>query len=166
MTRGSPFAGLTEPELRRRSDRLQDYLDAWGDLTSRDVGASGPRRLLEFAVDAPGQELNVEVELVYREYYSRGARGRWDIAKYTYEYLDVRRRHRLAYHLHDVHGRPMVPHAHCDPNHDPAEEEGRGHLRATLYDLREVHEIFMRFYASDLSPDCSTFLPLVVDRSS
>lgn len=80
MARRYAFAPLTAGDVRRRFDRLCDYLDAWGDLATRDVGASGPRRLLEFAVEAPGRDLPAEVKLLYREYYSRSRRDQWDMA--------------------------------------------------------------------------------------
>ena len=165
MGDGVAVTVFTPSQLTRRVDRLQDYLDAWGDLSIRDIGAAGDVRLVEFLVDAPGSDLPTDVRLLYREYYRRAGRGRWHIAKYTYEYVDLRSGRRLAYHLHDLLPRRLVPHAHCGSAVVDASQEPREHFRAVEYDLREAHEAFMRLYAADLDPDCAAFLPLDVDRT-
>ena len=152
---------LTDGEVRVRRNRLRDHLDSFGDLAIRDVGENRPRRLLEFRLSAPGDPCDQEVEALFREYYDRaGARG-WRIAKYTYEYRDLRRGTRLAYHLHSLDASPeLVPHAHCGGE---AGDE-TGHLRAVPYELMEANAIFMKLYASDADPDCSAFLPLALTR--
>jgi hypothetical protein len=106
LTSPASYGALTGGELRRRRDRLADYLDAWGDLRVNDLGSGGTLRLLQFALEAPGESLPIEVRAVYREFYSRRRDGDWDIAKYTYEYLDLSCTKRLAYHPHDLGTRP------------------------------------------------------------
>jgi hypothetical protein len=162
-----PLADLTDAQLRARRDRLTDFLDAWGDLAATDVGAQTSSRLLEFALECPGLALPAEVRAQYREYYRRGPAGDWDLAKYHYEYLDVARSTRLAYHLHDIGPRERVPHAHCEegtslPRERPRDD--RHQLRAVELDLREAHEEFMRLWAADRAPDCAGFRPLEITR--
>ncbi len=151
------FAALTSGEFRKRRDRLIDFLDAWGDLRVKDLGAGGARRLLDFELEAPGQALPAEVKVRYSEYYRRNARGHWDLAKYHYEFFDVDRGKRLAYHLHDIGSRKLVPHAHCEDSTDPTTEEGPHHLRAIVLDLREAHERFMKLYAAELPQTALNF---------
>jgi len=158
------FRALTDGEIRTRRDRLTDFLDAWGDLRVDDSGGGGNRRLLEFVLEAPGGSLPIEVKATYREYYGRRRDGGWDIAKYHYEYLDVARSKRFAYHLHDVGMRTLVAHAHCDDATDLQDEEGTHRFRAVELDLREAHEEFMRLWASDTGPDCRTLRPLEIPR--
>src|SRR5664279_2488545 len=137
---------LSDGQLNTRRDRLTGFLDAWGDLVVTDLGRETGSRLLEFALECPGVALAVEVKVRYREYYGRGRAVGWAIAKYHYEYFDAVRSKRLAYHLHDIGSRTLVPHAHCeDAAGLPAERsaEGRHQLRAVELDLREAHEEFM-----------------------
>ena len=154
----------TSGQLRKRRDRIEDYLDVWGDLRITDDGAAGDRRLIEFALEAPGQDLPVEIRARYAEYYRRQRSGDWLIAKYHYEYLDIGHRRRLAYHMHDIGSRVLVPHAHCEPATALAEGECPHHLRAVELDLREAHEQFMGLFAAGREPDCGAFLPLEVPR--
>lgn len=165
MTSPASYRALTGGELRRRRDRLTDYLDAWGDLRVDDLGGAGNRRLLQFALEAPGGSLPIEVKSMYREYYSRGRDGDWDIAKYSYEYLDVARTKRFAYHLHNLGTRRLVPHAHCEAATNLPDDEDTHHFRAVELDLREAHEEFMRLWASDTEPDCRTLRPLEIQRT-
>lgn len=154
----------TSGQLRKWRDRIEDYLDVWGDLRITDDGAAGDRRRIEFALEAPGQDLPVEVRARYAEYYRRQSSGEWLIAKYHYEYLDIGHRRRLAYHMHDLGSRVLVPHAHCGPATDLDERESLHHLRAVELDLREAHQQFMGLYAAGRAPDCGAFLPLAVPR--
>jgi len=165
LTSPTSYRALTGGELRRRRDRLADYLDAWGDLRVDDLGGAGSLRLLQFALEAPGESLPIEVKAMYREYYSHRRDGDWDIAKYTYEYLDVARTKRLAYHLHNVGTRRHVPHAHCEAATNLPDDEDRHHFRAVELELREAHEEFMRLWASGTEPDCRTMRPLEIQRT-
>jgi hypothetical protein len=162
---GTPFgiAEFTEGQVRDRRGRLADFLDAWGDLQVLDLGGDRDRRLLEFSLEGPGHDLPVEIRARYGEHYRRRG-GRWLLAKYHYEYLDIARGARLAYHLHDIGPRRLVAHAHCDDATTLATHEGKHQLRAVELDLREVHMEFMRLYASDVPPDCASFLPLEIRR--
>ena len=154
---------LTDGQIRSRRERLTDFLDAWGDLRVRDLGGDRERRLLEFSLEAPGHDLPVEIRARYGEYYRRRS-GRWLLVKYHYEYLDIARGARLAYHLHDIGPRRLVAHAHCDDATTLATNEGKHQLRAVELDLREVHMQFMQLYASNVPPDCAAFLPLEIRR--
>jgi hypothetical protein len=157
------IAALPDAQLRGRRSKITSYLDSFGDVRVEDLGGGGSRRLLQFSLVAPGYPCSVEVTALYREYYRRNRAGLWDAAKYTYEYRDYVRNARLAYHLHDLGGRQLVAHAHCENEAEPEDEEA-GHLRATEYDLVEANTLFMRLYAADAAPDCSAFLPLEIRR--
>jgi hypothetical protein len=170
-----PRSRLTDGEVRARFDGLTGFLWRWGDVTATDAGGRTRSRLLEFRLVAPGEGLPPEVLALYREYFAATSDGAWGLAKYAYEYLDLRRGLRLAYHLHDLGGRSGVAHAHCQPATALAVEppgEGRAessdparHLRSIEYDLREAHREFMRLYAADVAPDCDRFLPLGISRT-
>ena len=164
---GTPFgiAEFIEGQLRDRRGRLADFLDAWGDLQVLDLGGDRDRRLLEFSLEAPGHDLPVEIRARYGEYYRRRG-GRWLLAKYHYEYLDVAHGARLAYHLHDIGPRRLVAHAHCDDATTLATSEGKHQLRAVELDLREAHMQFMRLYASNVPPDCAALLSLEIRRDT
>ena len=156
---------LAPGQLRRRRDRIADYLDVWGDLTIDDAGEATGWRRLEYLVRAPGHDLPDEVVVRHRESYRMTKRGDWLIAKYTYEYLDLLRGRRLAYHMHDLGRRQRVPHAHCGAADSLDDDDDRDHLRAVELDSREAHTIFMQIYASGSELDCSSFLPLDVSRT-
>ena len=103
--------------------------------------------------------------MLYREHYERNSARDWELAKYTYEYLDLPRRRRLAFHLHPLAGSPLVAHAHCESASELSTAEGPIHLRAIEFELQEAYGQFMRLYAAGLPPDCTSFLPLRVERS-
>jgi hypothetical protein len=158
---------LTDADLRVRRDRLTDFLDAWGDLIVTDIGAQTGIRMLEFALECPGLTLPTEIKARYCEYYRGEGRSGWDLAEYHYEYLDRGRSAQLAYHLHDIGPRKLVPHAHCgEAKSLPSERsrDDRHQLRAVELDLREAHEEFMRLWAADQGPDCAGFRPLEISR--
>jgi hypothetical protein len=157
---------LSAGQVVDRRHRLIDFLDAWGDLHVRDLGGDRDVRLLELTLEAPGHDLPVEVRAQYGESYRRRRDARWHLAGYRFEYHDLARALRLAYHLHEVGSNRPIPHAHCGAMVEPQITEGSHHLRAVELDLREAHMIFMRLYASDTAPDCSTFLPLEIDRDA
>lgn len=160
------MVALSAGQLRRRRDRIEDYLDVWGDLVIDDAGASTGRRVLEFLLHAPGHDLADEAVVRYREYYRLTKGGDWLIGKYTYEFVDLVHERRLAYHLHDIGRRRSVPHAHCEIVGFLDDVESPHHLRAVELELREAHTEFMRLYASGNPPDCDAFLPLEVQRGS
>lgn len=159
------FVALTDSEVRARFERILRHLDHWGDVVAMDAGRARQRRLLEFSLLAPGGSLDVEAKELFREYYELNRSGDWDVVKYTYEYLDVARGARLAFHVHDVGVRKRVAHAHCEESFDIPDYERSPHLRAVEYELREAHEEFMRHLAAGEVPDCRSYLPLEVDRT-
>lgn len=163
MASASGFVALSDGQLRNRRAKITDYLDSFGDVRVEDVGGAGSRRLIQFVLAAPGYPCAVEIAALYREYYRRDRTGRWSLAKYTYEYRDYVRNARLAYHLHGLGGPRLVPHAHCEREAEPDDEEA-GHLRATAFDLVEANTQFMRLHAADAVPDCGAFLPLEIRR--
>ena len=159
------FVSLTGSQVLTRFNRIVDHLDHWGDVIARDAGRATERRMLEFAVLAPGGGLAVEVRELFREHYARNRAGDWDIVKYTYEYLDISHSARLAFHVHDIGARKRVAHAHCEESVDIPDEERSAHLRSVEYEIREAHDAFMHLYAAGGTPDCTGYLPLEIDRT-
>jgi hypothetical protein len=159
------FVALTDSEVRARFERIVSHLDHWGDVVAADNGRARGRRLLEFSVVAPGGGLAAEAKELFREYYELTRSGDWEMVKYTYEYLDVGRGARLAFHVHNLGGRKRVAHAHCDDAFEIPDDERPPHLRAVEYELREAHAVFMRHWAASEPPDCESMLPLEVDRT-
>lgn len=159
------FVALTDAEVRARFDRIVRHLDHWGDVVATDAGRKRRGRMLEFSVVAPGGGLETEAKELLREYYELHGSGIWEIVKYTYEYVDVVRGARLAFHVHDIAGRKRVAHAHCEGSFEIPDDERSPHLRAVEYELREAHEVFMRHLAAGAAPDCDQYLPLEVDRT-
>lgn len=164
MAENAEILSLSSAQLRRRIDKLTDFLADWGDLWVSDVGERGARRRIEFYLESPGSDLPTDVKTRYREWYVPDGRGRWNIAKYTYEYLDAKDMKRLAFHLHDIGHQSLVPHAHCEDAAEMADEEGPHQLRALAFDLREAHERFMTLYAAGERPDCASMLALRIKR--
>lgn len=158
------FVQLTEGEVRARLEGITAHLDHWGDVVPTDAGRRGPRRLLEFRFVAPGEDLPVEVTAVFREYLRRSRAASWELFKYTYEYLDRVRMRRLAYHMHSLGRTTPVVHAHCEDAADIPDEERGSHFRAVEVDLLEAHQTFMRLWASESAPDCSSLHPLAISR--
>jgi hypothetical protein len=150
--------------LNDRFDRTRRYLEHWGAVVAIDTGAGRGRRLLEFHLDTPGDELPPLTRALFREYYDRDRFGDWELVKYTYEYLDVVRSLRLAYHFHSIGASGAIAHAHCEQGFALATVEPTMHFRAVDYDLHEANAEFMRLYGSDRPPDCDSFLPLRVER--
>jgi len=162
---GEVFVSLTASEIRARFERIVSHLDHWGDVVAKDIGRARRRRLLEFSVVAPGGGLATEARELFREYYELKRSGMWEMMKYTYEYLDVARGARLAFHFHRLGDGKRVAHAHCGDAREIPDDEGSAHLRAVEYELREAHDVFMRHWAAGEAPDCESFLPLEVDRT-
>lgn len=150
---------LSDAAVRQRLEAITRHLDNWGDVIPIDSGRLRIRRLLEFELTAPGGDLDPEVRLFFREYFDRTEFGDWELRKYTYDYFDLRRNRRLAFHLHPLGSPSATVHAHCGSGR-PTSEEPSEHFRAIQYELREAHEEFMRLYARDEAPDCRALWPL------
>lgn len=150
--------------LNARLHQTARHLEHWGVVRAHDDGATRGRRLLEFELIAPGEDLRPEVRALFREYYDRDRSGDWDLVKYTYDYVDLGRSWRLAYHFHAVGASAPIAHAHCERSLAFTTVETAKHFRAVEYDLREANAAFMRLYAAGRPPDCDDLLPLEVDR--
>ena len=137
--------------LEQRKATLVAKLDDLGDVTVDDIGALTGARRLDVVVAAPGLGLQPIVEFAYSEIFSRGARRRWSLVRYVYEYREQPGPGRRAYHWHDDRF-----HAHCVDRVWPERDH---HFRATEVDLFEAHEEFVRLYASGARVSCDDLRP-------
>ena len=154
---------LTKGRLNARFARMLRHLEHWGDVEAHDRGASGQLRVFEFQLDTPADG-PTEARAFFQERYERTASAGWELVQYAYDYVDLDRRWRQAFHLHPIGGPSSIAHAHCEPGLDLRRDESPRHFRAVEYDLREANALFMRLYADGRSPACDELLPLEIDR--
>ncbi len=142
--------------FEQRKATIVAILDRLGDVTIDDTGKSAPGRAIRFALDAPRRPLSALGRFRYREVFRRDGDG-WILMSYTYDYLDLERGGRRAYHWHDLPGRSGVFHEHCRP---PGDRPSISHFRSYDVDLFEAHEEFAMSYASETAIDCAGLRPL------
>lgn len=149
---------LDDRAFSQRKATLVAKLDDLGDVTVDDIGSRTGHRRLDLVAIAPGGEVTPLAEFSYRERFVRSARGRWELARYAYEYRELPGPGRRAYHFHDDHF-----HAHCFDERRPDRDH---HFRAAEVDVFEAHDEFARIYVSaekatceDLSPALGDLLP-------
>ena len=142
--------------FEQRKATIVAILDDDGDVTVADTGKAAPERAIRFELDAPRRPLAALGRFRYRETFSRDAAG-WMLSSYAYDYLDLERGGRRAYHRHDLPGRHAVLHEHCRP---PAGRPSVSHFRAYQVDLLEAHDEFARLFASETPIDCTGLRPL------
>lgn len=142
--------------FEQRKTTILSILDQLGDVELVDSGRARRDRRLRFALAAPGHGLSDEAEFIYTEWHRRVSRG-WRLTRYQYDYLDVRRGGRFAYHWHALKRRSPIHHAHCEGRLGAATNP---HYRAYELSLLEAHEEFARLYAADRRVDCSALRPL------
>lgn len=142
--------------FEQRKATIIAILDDDGDVTIDDTGKADPERAMLFELEAPGHYLAAEGRFRYREVFRRDGDG-WVLISYIYDYLDLERGGRRAYHWHDLPGRSGVFHEHCRP---PSGRPSISHFRSYDVDLFEAHEEFAMSYASETSIDCMGLRPL------
>ena len=142
--------------LEQRKATIVAVLDRLADLTTSDTGKAAKERAIRFELDAPRCPLAALRRFRYGEIFRRDAVS-WILSSYTYDYLDLERGGRSAYHWHDLPGRPAVHHYHCRP---PAGRPSLSHFRAYEVDLLEAHDEFARLFASGAPIDCTGLRPL------
>lgn len=133
--------------------------DHLGETFVRDEGASTGYRWLQWTSVAPyaGMELG---RFQYDEYFERSGGG-WAMIKYAYDFLEVVRNSRLAFHWHPVIDPRPTPHAHCEPRAgEPAHEHYR-HVELTIHEALEEH---VKWWASDIDLTCEGLRPLISER--
>ena len=104
---------LAEAASNQRVVEMTARFDEIGETAARDEGAATGYRWLQWGAVAPyvGLELG---RFQYDEYYQQQGGG-WAMVKYAYDFLEVRRDSRLAFHAHRVHRPEPTPHVHCEP---------------------------------------------------
>lgn len=145
--------------FEQRKATILAILDRLGEVKIGDTGKAVPERAILFELDAPEHDLTATGRFRYREVFRRDGDG-WILMSYTYDYLDLERGGRWAYHWHALPGRSGVFHEHCRP---PSGRPSVSHFRAYEVELLEAHEEFARLYASDSPIDCTGLRPLLLD---
>lgn len=135
---------LGDAEFDERLDRLASRFSGLGDLSVRLTKAEGELRRVSFRIDAPGIALPTLARFDYLEWYRRWAH-RWQLAKYRYDFHDLRRGGWAGFHLHDLWGRPRVAHLHCvRPDGSLADR----HFYHYQVDILAAHADLERLYAA------------------
>jgi hypothetical protein len=145
--------------FEQRKATILAILDRLGEVQIGDTGKAVPERAILFELDAPEHDLTATGRFRYREVFRRDGDGDgdgWILMSYTYDYLDLERGGRRAYHWHDLPGRSSVFHEHCRP---PGARPSISHFRSYDVDLFEAHEEFAMSYASETTIDCTRLRP-------
>lgn len=131
--------------------RFDDIGETW----IRDEGSATGYRWLQWSVISPYAGLE-HGRFQYDEFYQRYGPG-WTMVKYSYDFLEVVRNSRLAFHAHPVLKPTWTPHVHCEPEQgNPAWE----HYRFYELTIQEALEEHMKWWASDTDLTCEGFRPL------
>lgn len=148
--------------FEQRKSTIESILDSLGDVRVEGFGKRDRTRGLEIQVDSPRPPMAAEARFRYLEWWGQDERG-WRLVKYQYDYIDLVRRSRLAYHRHDLLGAADSLHSHCEPS--PGRRLVR-HFRAYEVDLLEAHEEFAVLYASGQPIDCAGLRQLHVTQGA
>lgn len=147
---------LSEAAINQRAVEMTARFDDIGETVARDEGAATGYRWLQWGVVAPYAGLDLG-RFQYDEYYQQQDGG-WAMVKYAYDFLDVRRESRLAFHAHPVYRQEPTAHAHCEP------EQGKPahhHYRFDELTIHEALEEHMKWWASDTDLTCADLRPLL-----
>lgn len=142
--------------FEQRKATIEAILDDLGPIRSDDGGKLEGVRRFEVALDTPEPPLPARARFRYLEWWSRDGHG-WTLAKYQYEYIDLMRRGRLAYHRHDLAYGPDLLHIHCETS---GGRRSSAHFRAYEVDVLEAHEEFAALYSNDRPISCAGLRPL------
>ncbi len=149
---------LNEHAFQQRKATLIAKLDALGDVTIDDARPRPALRVLDVRAEAPGFDLARAAAFEYREAFRLSGGGRWEIARYVYEYREVPGPGRRAYHWHDERF-----HAHCVSAGSPDRSQ---HYRATEIEVFEAHDEFARLYATEARVRCDDLRPALVSATA
>lgn len=146
---------ISEGDLNQRVVDMTARFDRLGETTIRDAGGATEYRWLQWIARCPYPESEM-ARFQYDEYYERSDGG-WKMVKYEYDFIEVTRSSRLAFHLHPVTVPAPVSHAHCEPIlGSPAHEHYR-YIELAVYEALEEHE---RWWATDTDLTCERLRPL------
>jgi hypothetical protein len=150
---------LAESSLNQRVVEMTARFDHIGETFVRDEGSATGYRWLQMTSIAPyaGMELG---RFQYDEYFERSGGG-WEMVKYAYDFLEVVRNSRLAFHWHPVMEPAQTPHAHCEPAAGDPEHEHYRFIELTMHEALEEH---MRWWASDTELTCEGLRPLIREQ--
>ncbi len=151
---------LTGHALHQRTTTIQSVLEAIGSVEFEDAGGQAAIRRQRWLVTVPGVlDLADEALLKYEEWFEADGRA-WLLLRYHFDFFDLTRGGRFAYHLHDLPGRGVVPHIHCRPAGSEPKAAQVAHYRAYEIDLLEAHERFAAILAAGAPIICVGLLPL------
>ena len=127
-----------------------------GETTIRDEGSAQQYRWLQWLAVCPYPSLELG-RFQYDEYYERSDGG-WQMVKYAYDFLELRRNAHLSIHYHPVTDPTPVSHAHCEPEVGNPEYEHYRYIELTIQEALEEHE---RWWATDTDLTCERLRPLL-----
>ena len=130
--------------------------DDIGETLVRDEGSATGYRWLQWGVVAPyaGLELG---RFQYDEYYEQDGGG-WAMVKYAYDFLELTRNSRLAFHAHPVTREEATPHVHCEPEQGSPANHHYRFDELTIYEAVDEH---MKWWASETDLSCAELRPLL-----
>lgn len=145
---------LSEAHINQRIVEVTARFDDIGETYIQDQGASTGYRWLQWSVVSPyaGAE---QGRFQYDEYYQRDGGG-WAMVKYTYDFLEVVRNSRLAFHMHQVLRPEPESHAHCEPEQGTPEYDHYRYIELSIHEAIEEH---MTWWASGTDLTCDGLRP-------
>lgn len=147
---------LSEASVNQRVVEMTARFDNIGETVVRDEGGATRYRWLQWAVVAlyRGVELG---SFQFDEYYERDGGG-WAMVKYAYDFVEMTRSSRLAFHSHPLLRTEPTPHVHCEPElGHPAHDHYRFD-ELTIYEALEEH---LKWWAADTDLTCEELRPLL-----
>lgn len=147
---------VSEGNLNQRVVEMTARFDRLGETTIRDAGGATNYRWIQWIARSPYPEGEMG-RFQYDEYYERSDGG-WQMVKYEYDFLEMKRTSRLAFHMHPVAEPAPTPHAHCEPELGAPEHEHYRYIELTIYEALEEHE---KWWATDTDLTCERLRPLL-----
>jgi hypothetical protein len=147
---------ISEAQINRRIVEITARFDDIGETYIQDDGASTGYRHLQWSVVSPYAGME-QGRFQYDEYYQADGGG-WEMVKSSYDFLEVRRGSRLAFHMHPVLDPECTPHVHCEPTTGSPEYD---HYRFYELSIQEAIEEHMKWWASDTALSCDELRPLL-----
>lgn len=78
--------------------------------------------------------------------------------KYEYDFLEIARNSRLAFHMHPVSVPAATAHAHCEPGIGSPEHEHYRYIELSIFEALEEH---VDWWATDTDLDCERLRPFL-----
>lgn len=147
---------VSEGDLNQRVVEMTARFDRLGETTIRDAGSATEYRWVQWLARCPYPESEM-ARFQYDEYFERSGAG-WQMVKYEYDFLEIARNSRLAFHMHPVNVSAATAHAHCEPELGNPKHE---HYRYIELSIVEALEELVDWWATDTDLDCERLRPFL-----